>query len=152
VEPDEFLLRDVEERDLAAFFEHQRDPAATHMAAFPARDREAFAAHWARVMADESVMLKTIVCGGQVAGNVVSWERDGRRLVGYWLGREFWGRGLASRSLAEFLGHVEHRPLHAEVAQSNRASIRVLEKCGFKAVEEFDDGDAPGIVFELRGT
>jgi len=32
------LLRDVMENDLPTFFEHQRDPAANHMAAFAAKE------------------------------------------------------------------------------------------------------------------
>ena len=91
------LLRDVIESDLPVFFEHQRDPEAIAMADFPARDREAFDAHWERVLGDETLTAKTIVFEGQVAGNIGSWEQDGRRLVGYWLGKEFWGKGSPRR-------------------------------------------------------
>jgi RimJ/RimL family protein N-acetyltransferase len=84
----------------------------------------------------------TVVSDGAVAGNIGCWEDDGRRLVGYWIGREFWGRGLATQALAELLDVVDARPLHAYVAKSNVASIRVLEKCGFVKVGEHagDDG------------
>ena len=88
------VLRDVAESDLDAFYEHQREPEATEMALFPARDREAFDAHWQRILADDSLIKKTIVHDGQVAGNIGCWEQDGRRLIGYWVGKEFWGRGL----------------------------------------------------------
>ena len=100
------LLRDVIASDLPIFFEQQRDPAATQVAAFPARDREAFTAHWAKILANESNILKTIVFDGQVAGNIVSWEQPdegSEREVGYWLGREFWGKGIATRALAAFV-------------------------------------------------
>jgi RimJ/RimL family protein N-acetyltransferase len=125
------VLRDVVESDLDAFFEHQRDPEATRMALFPARDREAFEAHWRRVLADETVTTRTIVDGEEVAGNIGCWSQDGRWLVGYWLGSAFWGRGLATRALTELVMEVKARPLHAWVARCNVASIRVLEKCGF---------------------
>jgi RimJ/RimL family protein N-acetyltransferase len=125
------VLRDVVDSDVDAFYEHQLDPEATRMALFPSRDREAFDAHWRRLLADDAATKKTIVDDGRVAGNVLCWEQDGRRLVGYWLGREFWGRGLATRALAELLQEVAARPLHAWVATSNVGSIRVLEKCGF---------------------
>ena len=128
------LLRDVVESDLPIFFEQQLDPVANQMAAFPARDREAFMAHWAKILADESNILKTILYGDQVAGNIVSWEQPdegSEREVGYWLGREYWGKGIATRALAAFLEHVTARPLYAYVAKHNLASIRVLEKCGF---------------------
>ena len=81
-------------------------------------------------------VAKTVVVRGHVAGNVVSWKRDGKRAVGYWIGREYWDKGVASRALAEFLRIVTERPLHAHVAKQNLASLRVLEKCGFTIVGE----------------
>jgi RimJ/RimL family protein N-acetyltransferase len=124
-------LRDVQESDLAIFFEQQRDPLANQMAAFPAREQETFIAHWAKIMKDETVTLKTILFEGQVAGNLVSFVLSGEREVGYWLGREFWGKGIATRALSEFLKQVKERPLYAHVAKHNIASLHVLEKCGF---------------------
>ena len=129
------VLRDVEPADLDAFFEHQADPEATAMALFPARDREAFDAHWRKVLADDSNVIRTIVDDGAVAGNIGCWEQDGKRLVGYWVGREFWGRGLATAALSELAAGIPERPLHAWVVTSNVGSIRVLEKCGFVEVE-----------------
>jgi RimJ/RimL family protein N-acetyltransferase len=133
------LLRDVIESDLPIFFEHQSDPEATAMADFPARDREAFDAHWERVLGDPTLTSKTIVFEGQVAGNIGSWEHDGRRLVGYWLGREFWGKGLATKALAELVDELDRRPIYAYVAKTNVGSIRVLEKCGFVRSDEDED-------------
>ena len=127
-------LRDVIQEDLPVFFEHQLDPVATEMAAFPSRDREAFMAHWAKIMKNAEVIIKTILFDGQVAGNIVSFEMDGRREVGYWVGREFWGKGIASESLRQFLGHEMRRPLFAHVARNNVASKKVLEKCGFEVI------------------
>ncbi len=132
-------LRDVLASDLPIFFEHQRDPDAARMAAFPSREREPFMAHWARILADQSIVKQTILVDGQVAGNVVSFEQAGQREVGYWLGREYWGRGVAATALSEFLKLVSVRPLYGYVARRNIASRRVLEKCGFTLCGE--DGD-----------
>ena len=150
------VLRDVVEDDLPVLFEQQRDPQAVEMAAFPAREREPFFEHWHRIMRDEELVAKTIVSDGEVAGNVVSFERDGKQLVGYWLGREFWGRGLATRALAELVQELTVRPLYAEVATGNIGSIRVLEKCGFERVDsviEHDEtfGDVELLVMKLVG-
>lgn len=133
---DEISLREVTQSDLPILFEHQMDVEAARMAAFPSRDRDAFMAHWAKIMADPSVLIKIVVYRGQVAGNMVSFEIDGEREAGYWLGREFWGRGIATRALAEFLGLIQTRPLYARVAKHNIASRRVLEKCGFALMGE----------------
>ena len=124
-------LRKVRQADLPILFEHQRDPVAARLAAFPSREWDAFQAHWARILADPKVAARAILFEGQVAGNLVSWELAGETLVGYWIGRGYWGKGVASRALSLFLRQVKTRPLFAHVAKSNLASIRVLEKCGF---------------------
>jgi RimJ/RimL family protein N-acetyltransferase len=133
-------LRDVTEADLPIFFEHQLDPTATQMAAFPSRDRAAFMAHWAKITADTSIVKQTILVDGQVAGNIVSFEQSGEREVGYWIGRGYWGQGVATRALAAFLAHETTRPLYAYVAKHNIGSRRVLEKCGFTISGEDDEG------------
>ena len=132
------MLRNVVEGDLRTFFEHQRDPEATSMAAYPAKEWDAFLSHWRhKVLGGRATEARTILVDDQVAGYVASWERDGRRLVAYWIGREYWGRGVARSALDEFLStHEHHRPIHAYVALSNARSIRVLEKCGFQRVGE----------------
>jgi RimJ/RimL family protein N-acetyltransferase len=132
----DILLRDVIEADLHVLYEQQLDPEATAMAAFPSRDREAFMAHSAKIMADESLIYKAIVHDGRVAGSIVSWEQAGDQEVGYWLGKEFWGQGIATQALAEFLRIFKTRPLIAHVAKHNIGSKRVLEKNGFKVIGE----------------
>jgi RimJ/RimL family protein N-acetyltransferase len=124
-------LRPVTGSDLPALFEHQREPEANAMAAFPARDRDAFMAHWAKILGNASLVAMAVVVDGCVAGYVGCWTQDGQRLVGYWIGKEYWGKGVATRMLSQFLCLVVDRPLHAHVAKQNVASIRVLEKCGF---------------------
>jgi RimJ/RimL family protein N-acetyltransferase len=135
------MLRDVEEGDLPIFFEHQRDPEAIRIAAFPAREWDVFLAHWrTRVLGNPGSGKKTIVVGGNVAGNILSWDHDGKRLVGYWVGRQYWGQGVATAALSEFLQHETTRPLYAYVAAHNLGSIRVLEKCGFCRLGESTTG------------
>ena len=90
-----------------------------------------------------------------VAGNVVSFEEDGQRGVGYWIGRRFRGRGVATAALSASLEIVETRPLYARVAKHNAASIRVLEKCGFEisgedsGPSEVPDEEAEGFILQL---
>ena len=138
-EPGELLLRDVVEADLPIFFEHQLDSEANRMAAFAPRERDAFMAHWSRILGDETVTTKTVLFDGAVAGNVVSFDQADKREIGYWIGKEFWGKGIATGALAEFLRRAQERPLYAHVAKHNLASIRVLEKCGFALCGENED-------------
>lgn len=133
------LLREVREVDLPLFFEQQLDPEANRMAAFVAEDptdREAFMAHWARILGDASITTLTIVADGQVAGHIASFEQFGKPAVSYWLGRAFWGQGIATRALAELMRRIPTRPLYARAAKDNVGSIRVLEKCGFTVCGE----------------
>ncbi len=132
-------LRDVLEHDLPIFFEQQLDPEAAQMAAFPSRDRESFMAHWRKILADETIAKQTIVFDGQIAGNIVCWGQDNQHQVGYWLGKPYWGKGIATRALAQFLNQVKTRPLYAHVARHNVASQRVLEKCGFTFYGDDDE-------------
>ena len=140
----EVTLREVTEDDLPVFFLDQLDPEANRMAAFTPRDHEAFMAHWrTRILGDDSVVARTVLVDGRVAGNVGSWEASGRRLVGYWIGRPFWGKGVATSALLAFLDVVRDRPLWAHVAVSNVASTRVLQKCGFAVSDEVEDLEPP---------
>ena len=70
----------------------------------------------------------------------MSLVRSGEREVGYWIGKEYWGRGIATRALSESLDYLQTRPLYARVARHNVASIRVLHKCGFRISSEEPEG------------
>ncbi len=56
--------------------------------------------------------------------------------IGYWMGRAWWGRGLATASVSHFAPWVAQTfglaRLFAQVFETNHASMRVLEKCGFQ--------------------
>jgi RimJ/RimL family protein N-acetyltransferase len=132
------ILRTVVDEDLDIFFEQQSDPDANAMAAFPARDRQEHLAHWHKILDDDTVITRSILYGGAVAGNIVSWIQDGKREVGYWIGRVFWGKGIATSALRSFLEIDAERPLFAWVAKHNAGSIRVLEKAGL--VHAGEDG------------
>ena len=143
----EVLLRDVEPDDLSFFFEHQRDPVAVAMVVFRSREKAEFDEHWAKILADDTCLKKTIVADGQVAGHIGSFGRDGKREVGYWIDRALWGRGIMSQALPAFLRLEPTRPLYAGVAPHNVASMRVLQKCGFTLCQSASDQE-PELVGE----
>lgn len=127
-------LRQVIDSDLPVFFEHQRDPLGVHMAAFTAKDpndRAAFDAHWRRLLNDPTVLMRAIEVDGRPAGHVSSYVGDVGVEITYWLGRDYWGRGIATAALRAFLRVDDRRPLRGRAAADNAASIGVLEKCGF---------------------
>lgn len=135
----EIRLREVTSNDLDVFFKHQCDPVACQMAAFTAEDpadRTAFDAHWNKILSDDSVTLQCIVWNDHIAGHIASFNRSDNREVTYWIGREFWGQGIATAALGLFLSQHESRPLFARVAADNLGSLRVLEKCGFMVIDQ----------------
>jgi len=99
--------------------------------------------HWGKILADQLVIKKAVLFKGELAGNTVSFEQAGERQIGYWIGQEFWGKGIATEALGLFLEMVRERPLYAHVAKKNIGSIRVLEKCGFSLSGENTVDDTP---------
>lgn len=134
-----FQLRNVAESDLPVFFEQQLDPESNYMAAFIREnhaDREAFMLHWQKITTDENIHIRTVIYLGKVAGYILSHDWLGDPEVGYWIGKEFWGRGIATQGLGAFLEEFDTRPLYAHAAKDNHGSLRVLEKCGFEIIRE----------------
>jgi RimJ/RimL family protein N-acetyltransferase len=127
----------VRDEDIAVLFEQWADPVAAQMAAFTPpdhMDRDAFERRWSRLRADESLINRAIVVDDEVAGTIGSWGGPGEREVTYWIGRAYWGKGIATCALDAFLTIDPSRPLHGRVAYDNVASQRVLEKCGFRVI------------------
>ena len=134
-------LRDVTTSDLPIFFDQQLDADANWMAAFTSRDpadRDAFMAHWARILVDEANMIQTILVDGHVVGHVSSYEDEefGKPEVTYWIGKFYWGKGIATSALSLFLLQNKTRPIYARAVKDNIASLRVLQKCGFTPIGE----------------
>ncbi len=130
----EIQLRAVDDSDIPIFHAQESDAESIHKAAFmPAEPATmaAFAARWERLRRNASIVRRTIVVDGNVAGHIDTFVEDGNREVSYWLGRTWWGQGIATRALALFATEIDERPLFARVATDNVASLHVLQKCGF---------------------
>jgi RimJ/RimL family protein N-acetyltransferase len=126
------LLRPVLEADLPILFQQQLDPDAVAMSAYPAKDKGEFTRHWEGILKNKAIVARTIIYKDKIAGHIICWkEGKYEQRVGYWIGKQFWGRGVATSALQEFLTEVKVRPLFAEVANHNLASKHVLEKNGF---------------------
>jgi RimJ/RimL family protein N-acetyltransferase len=112
-------------------YEFNLDPDANRLAMTIPRSASAFKSHWEKALADPNVVVKAISVADALAGYISCFKLEGFDAVGYWLSKDFWGQGIASRALELLLEEVHVRPLQARVATSNRASLRVLQKCGF---------------------
>ena len=131
------LLHPVIASDIPILFNQQLDRDAIAMSAYPAKDKGEFMRHWEGILKNKAIIARTIVYKDKIAGHIICWkEGKYEQQVGYWIGKPFWGRGIASATLAEFLQEVKVRPLYAYVANHNPASKRVLEKNGFTLLDE----------------
>jgi RimJ/RimL family protein N-acetyltransferase len=139
-------LRPVADSDLGPLFDQMRDPESVRMAAFTPDDpdnRTAFDAHMATVRSSPDITLRAVTCDNHLVGSIAAFVLDGRTEVTYWIDRAAWGHGIASRALELLLDLIPVRPLHARVASDNAASLRVLQKLGFK-VTGTENSFAPG--------
>ena len=130
-------LRPVHDSDSVIFFTQQLDRDANWMAAFTVidpSDRAAYDARWQRFRADPSIIMRTILDDDEVVGSIAIYGEPEARELTYWVGKQYWGRGIASKAAQLFIKEIEERPLYARVAKDNLGSMRVLEKCGFVIV------------------
>ena len=88
------------------------------------------------VLANGNTLVRTITVDGRTAGHIAHFMQSGAPSISYWLGRDYWGQGIATRAVGVFLVLVEARPLYARAAKDNAASLRVLTKIGFSIVGE----------------
>jgi ribosomal-protein-alanine N-acetyltransferase len=123
--------------DIAGSFEVAR--WMTHLFPHPYTHGDAQA--WIAMASQQSPVTGfAIVVDGELAGGIglqpQSGESGGIAKFGYWLGRAYWGRGLATEAGRLVVDHAFRalglRRLEARVAAPNGASARVLEKCGFR--------------------
>ena len=144
-------LRDVTDDDLHLFLAYEHDPEAVRRSRFSPRPRDAFLGHWReRILGDPDSLVRTVTVGGEAAGNVGSWTaEDGRRFVGYWLGRPYWARGVGTRALGLFLDLERVRPLYADPFSGNTASVRLLERHGFTRAGTVRHGEDEHLLLVL---
>ncbi len=130
-------LRKSVESDLEVFFVNQLYKEANYMAAFTPADpanKNAYMEKWKRLLKDKTINAQTIICGGEIVGSIAKYEMEGEAEITYWIGKEFWGRGIATAALEAFLSIEKVRPIYGRAAFDNFGSRAVLEKCGFEKI------------------
>lgn len=135
--PSEVRLRRTTGDDVALLFSFELDTEANALAGTKPRDWPTFRDRWTDILADPDgnstgVTPRVILADSEVVGAVNISPHEGRDAIGYWLAREHWGRGIASRAVALMLTEFQRRPLFATAAGHNLPSLRVLEKAGFR--------------------
>ncbi|MFS4429472.1 GNAT family N-acetyltransferase [Chryseobacterium sp. S90] len=133
----EIQLRPTTVADLDILFEFQLEPEARHLAAFMSKDstdKEAYLAKFTRLLADPTINNQTIMAGNEIAGSIAKFIMEGDAEITYWIDKPFWGKGVATTALKDFLTLETTRPIFGRVAFDNLGSQKVLENCGFVKV------------------
>ncbi|MFT3822891.1 MAG: GNAT family N-acetyltransferase [Chitinophagaceae bacterium] len=128
------ILRRTEVADLDKLFQFQLDQEAGYLAAFMPKDptdKSAYLAKYTKLLSEPTVNNQTIIVNNVIAGSVAKFEMDGNAEITYWIDRNFWGQGIATKALQGLLAIEVARPVFGRVAFDNIGSQRVLEKCGF---------------------
>lgn len=127
-------LTETAKDDLNAFFQFQLDKEANYLAAFTSKDpndKTAYLEKYTKLLTDPTVNMRTIKVNNVIAGSVSKFVMENDAEITYWIDRNFWGQGIGSTALKEFLSIEQTRPIYGRVAFDNYGSQKVLEKCGF---------------------
>ncbi len=135
---DTLTLRQTIKDDLETLFRHQLDDEANRMAAFTPEDpseKTAYMEKWAKIVDGGEVNMQTILVDSTIVGSVLHFDMGHETNVSYWIGRAYWGKGVASKALAQFIAAAK-RPLFAQVAFDNIGSQKVLARNGFVRIRK----------------
>lgn len=127
-------LRPTVVEDLETLFQFQLDYEANHLAAFTSKDstnKEAYIAKFTKLLADPTINNQTIIAGTVIVGSIAKFIMEDDVEITYWIDKNFWGKGIATTALKDFLIIETTRPIFGRVAFDNLGSQKVLEKCGF---------------------
>lgn len=133
----EIILRQTETNDLERFFIFQLDEEANYLAAFTSEnpaDKTAYLQKYTKLLNDTTVNMRTIMVDNVIAGSISKFEMEGEAEITYWIDKKFWGKGVATKALEDFLSIENTRPIYGRVAFDNLGSQKVLERCGFVKV------------------
>jgi RimJ/RimL family protein N-acetyltransferase len=127
-------LRQTEISDLDFLFQFQLDKEGAYLAAFMPKDhadKSAYLEKHTTLLNDPTVNNQTILIDNIIVGSIAKFVMEGDAEITYWIDRDFWGRGIATKVLRDFIEIETARPLFGRVAFDNSSSQKVLVKCGF---------------------
>ncbi|MEO7478703.1 MAG: GNAT family protein [Lysobacteraceae bacterium] len=142
IEGEGFVLRSWDASDVDDLVFHANDPQVSrHLGErFPypytEQDAQLFVAHALHLQGEKTfaIEINGRACGGIGLHPGEGVERHSAEL-GYWLGRAYWGEGVATKAVRALVPHALRElklyRLQARVFADNPASMRVLERCGF---------------------
>ena len=142
LETERLILRPFAAEDAADLYAYARDPEVGPAAGWPPHGSEAESLEIIRtVFSAPHVFALVLRETGHLIGS--AGFVDGHRAelpgpddeLGYWVGRPWWGRGLATEAARELLRYgfedLGLRTVWCDHYEGNGSSRRVIEKCGF---------------------
>jgi ribosomal-protein-alanine N-acetyltransferase len=145
-------LRLTEVEDLDTLFQFQLDKEGGYLAAFMPEDptnKTTYINKYKKLLNDPTVNNQTILLDNIIVGSIAKFVMDDSAEITYWIDREFWGKGIATKALNEFLAIETIRPIFGRVAFDNIGSQKVLQKCGFEKIS-VDKGFANARQMEIE--
>lgn len=127
-------LTKTKTEDLPSLYQFQLDKEANHLAAFTATNQNTEADYinkFTPFLSNPAINMFTIRTNNEIVGSIAKFMMDDEAELTYWIDRKFWGKGVATNALKEFLKIEQTRPIRGRVAFDNYGSQKVLEKCGF---------------------
>lgn len=127
-------LRPTTISDLDILFQFQLDKEGGYLAAFMPNDptdKSAYLNKYTKLLNDPTVNNQTILLNTIIVGSIAKFVMEGHSEITYWIDRNFWGKGIATKALKTFLSIETNRPIFGRVAFDNFGSQKVLTRCGF---------------------
>lgn len=132
-------LAKTEKDDLHVLFQIQLDKEANHLAAFTSKDptdKMAYIEKYTKFLTDPTINMRTIKANDEIVGSIAKFVMKNEAGITYWIDRKFWGQGIATTALNDFLKIEPARPIYGHTASDNYGSQKVLEHCGFVKIGE----------------
>lgn len=148
----EIKLRPTVVTDLDNLFQFQLDEEGGYLAAFMSKDptdKAAYLAKYKKLLNDPTVNNQTICMDNNIVGSIAKFVMESDTEITYWIDRNYWGQGIATIALKEFLSIETTRPIFGRVAFDNFGSQKVLERCGFVKIAS-DKGFANARQMEIE--
>lgn len=124
-------LTKTEKDDLEVFFQFQLDKEANYLAAFTSKDpndKTAYIEKYSKFLNDPTINMRTIKINNEIVGSISKFVLEKKAEITYWIDRKFWGQGIATLALNDFLKIEQVRPIYGRVAFDNYGSQKVLVK------------------------
>lgn len=144
MQTDRIILRPWLDSDAEALYKYASDPDVGARAGWPPHKSVEESLEIIRTVFHNDTMWAIVLKETEEAIGAMGYmpecelnlpARKGEPLVGYWVGKPYWNKGICTEALRLMLDHIRRETCYSSLISShyidNPASGRVMEKCGF---------------------